>query len=119
MIKLWREFSFEAAHSLPDDRLGGPNARIHGHSYKARVTIVGTPDPETKMIVHQDEMERACEAVRFRLDHMNLNDVLAHTRPTMEAIAEFIAASFHVGNVVRVDVWRPTCGDGAAWERDQ
>lgn len=115
-MKVWKEFTFEAAHSLPgnDDSSFNPNARLHGHSYKARVYLEG--EPVDGMVVHMNDLERAVKAVRFRLDHHNLNEVLVHARPTLETIAEFIAASFHIGKVVRVDVWRPTCGDGAIWE---
>lgn len=114
---LWKEFHFEAAHTLQDSRFGGANARVHGHSYLARVYLSGDPDPATGMIAPLEKVDEAVSSVRFRLDHMNLDEVLAYTQPTLERIAEFIAASFHVGNVVRVDVWRPTCGDGAIWER--
>jgi 6-pyruvoyltetrahydropterin/6-carboxytetrahydropterin synthase len=117
-MKVWKDFNFEAAHSLPDDRMGGPNARMHGHSYMARVYIEGEPG-EGGMVVHMDDLERAIFAVRFRLDHMNLNEILSYTHPTLEKIAEFIAVSLPALNVVRVDVWRPTCSDGAIWERGQ
>lgn len=115
-MKVWKEFSFEAAHSLPDVRMGAPNQRIHGHSYCARVTVRG-PIRDDGMVVSMEELQAAVDAVRFRLDHMHLNAVLA-TPPTLEHLTEFIAASFHIGDVVRVDVWRPTCGDGATWERE-
>lgn len=115
-MKVWKDFTFEAAHSLPDDRIGGPNARMHGHSYHARVYLEGDIDATTGMVVPMEKVEEAVTACRFRLDHMNLNEVFTYAKPTIENIAEFIAVSFHVGKVVRVDVWRPSCGDGAIWE---
>lgn len=117
-MRVWKEFNFEAAHSLPDDRLGAPNARIHGHSYMARVYVDGEINPETGMVVHMNDMENAIHVARFRLDHMNLNEVMSHTEPTLERIAELIAVMFPISTVSRVDVWRPTCGDGATWERE-
>ncbi|TPE43280.1 6-pyruvoyl trahydropterin synthase family protein [Pontibacter mangrovi] len=40
-IRLTRLFTFETAHTLL--HYDGPCRRIHGHSYKLEVTIIGTP----------------------------------------------------------------------------
>lgn len=108
-MRVWKEFAFEAAHTLP------PNG-LHGHSYRARVTIAGTQD-ERGMVLHMDDFERACTYVRGNLDHRHLNDFMEH--PTLENLACKIALEIPLaGNglkVVAVEVWRPTCGDGAIW----
>ena len=41
VIRLTKEFSFEAAHAL--DGYDGPCREIHGHSYHLFVTVKGTP----------------------------------------------------------------------------
>ena len=41
VIRLTKEFSFEAAHAL--DGYDGPCREIHGHSYRLFVTVKGTP----------------------------------------------------------------------------
>src|ERR1044071_3440786 len=45
MISISKEFRFDAAHFLPTAEKGHTNARIHGHSFTAQVTLEGTPDP--------------------------------------------------------------------------
>ncbi|OKL38570.1 6-pyruvoyl trahydropterin synthase family protein [Pontibacter flavimaris] len=40
-IRLTRLFTFETAHALLN--YDGPCRRIHGHSYKLEVTVIGTP----------------------------------------------------------------------------
>lgn len=115
--RVWKEFSFEAAHSLPDDRIGKPNERLHGHSYMARVYVEGEINSDTGMVAHMNAMEDAVRVVKFRFDHNNLNEVMEHTQPTMERIAELIAVMFPILGVVRVEVWRPTLACGAIWER--
>ncbi|PTX18314.1 6-pyruvoyltetrahydropterin/6-carboxytetrahydropterin synthase [Pontibacter mucosus] len=40
-IRLTRLFTFETAHALL--HYDGPCRRIHGHSYKLEVTVIGTP----------------------------------------------------------------------------
>jgi 6-pyruvoyltetrahydropterin/6-carboxytetrahydropterin synthase len=108
-MKIWKEFSFEASHILP------PNG-LHGHSYRVRVTITGKQD-EGGMVMHMDDFERACAYVRGNLDHRHLNDFMEH--PTLENLARKIGKEVPLAGrnlqVFRVEVWRPTCGDGAIW----
>ena len=40
-MRVYKDFFFEAAHFLPSAAPGHPNARVHGHSFRARVTIDG------------------------------------------------------------------------------
>lgn len=46
LIRITKEFSFEAAHVL--EGYDGPCANIHGHSYKLRVTLKGRPNTDPK-----------------------------------------------------------------------
>ena len=47
MWELTKSFRFEAAHALPGTTLGAASEEIHGHSFRAEVSIRGTPDPDT------------------------------------------------------------------------
>ena len=38
-MRIYKEFFFEAAHFLPSAPAGHPNARVHGHSFRVRVSI--------------------------------------------------------------------------------
>ena len=40
-MRLYKDFSFEAAHRLPNVPEGHKCARLHGHSFQVRVTIEG------------------------------------------------------------------------------
>ena len=42
------DFDFSAAHRLP--LYEGPCLRMHGHNYKLRVSVRGSPDPKTGML---------------------------------------------------------------------
>ena len=46
MIRITKEFSFEAAHALKGH--DGPCRNIHGHSYKLSVTVSGIPATDPK-----------------------------------------------------------------------
>jgi 6-pyruvoyltetrahydropterin/6-carboxytetrahydropterin synthase len=57
-MRIYKEFFFEAAHFLPSADPSHPNARVHGHSFRARITVDGQPDEDTGIIIHFGELER-------------------------------------------------------------
>ncbi|HEY6921663.1 MAG TPA: 6-carboxytetrahydropterin synthase, partial [Methyloceanibacter sp.] len=74
-MRVYKEFTFEAAHLLPSAPPGHPNARVHGHSFRVRVTVDGEPNEETGVVIHFDDLEAATADVRDALDHRFLNDL--------------------------------------------
>src|SRR6185369_3570390 len=72
MWELTKSFRFEAAHSLPGTTLGEASEEIHGHSFRAEVTLRGTPDPRTGMVVDLGLLERSMADVQKMLDHKML-----------------------------------------------
>ena len=73
VIRLTKEFSFEAAHAL--DGYDGPCREIHGHSYRLFVTVKGTPtenaaDPKCGMVLDFGVLKRIVgEEIVSRFDH--------------------------------------------------
>ena len=51
MWELTKSFRFEAAHALSGTTLGGASEEIHGHSFRAEVSVRGTPDPKSGMVL--------------------------------------------------------------------
>jgi 6-pyruvoyltetrahydropterin/6-carboxytetrahydropterin synthase len=89
-MEVYEELTFEAAHSLPNVPAGHKCARVHGHSYRVRVTIEGEPGPDTGWVLDFAEIRRATEPVRDQLDHVLLNDLPGLENPTAEHIARWI-----------------------------
>ena len=50
---IWKSFSLEAAHRLPNVPEGHKCARLHGHSFQVEVTgiVFGAPDDGTSLVV--------------------------------------------------------------------
>ena len=88
------------------------NEHGHGHNYTVEVTLSGTVDPITGMVINLTEVDRLIqEHVIERLDHRNLNtDVpeLAGRIPTTEVLAGLVwdqlASKVTVGRLKRVRV---------------
>lgn len=122
MTTLTRSYEFAASHrlhvaSLSDEEneaLFGKCAwpHGHGHNYVLEVTVEGTPDPETGMMLDLAQLDAVVEAeVVERYDHRHLNlDVpeLAGKNPTTETVACAIfdrLAGKVPGKLAKVKVW--------------
>ena len=116
MWELTKSFRFEAAHALTDTTLGEAGAEVHGHSYRAEVTISGAPDPATGMIVDVGLLERRLAEMQKALDHKLLNRIEALGPPTLENLARFIFDRVqHAGRVTRVVVHRDSCNESCSY----
>jgi 6-pyruvoyltetrahydropterin/6-carboxytetrahydropterin synthase len=87
--KLWVE-SWTAEQNL--ERFGKcANPNWHGHNFNLFVTVKGTPDPVTGLIVDLKELSRLIRArVTDKLDHQNLNldvDFIRGQMPSTENLA--------------------------------
>lgn len=116
-MRIYKDFQFEAAHFLPTAPEGHPNARLHGHSFRARVSIDGQPDPKTGLILNLCELDEALKEVQGTLDHRLLNDVEGLGMPTLERIALFVwnKLSNRVPGLAEVEIARDSCAEGCIY----
>ena len=117
-MQIYKEFFFEAAHFLPSAPKGHPNSRIHGHSFRVRVTIEGDPDPQTGLVVHFETVLEACDKVREQLDHHFLNDDIDDLPfPTLEHLCIWIWGRLkpQFDGLAEVSVSRDSCMEGCIY----
>lgn len=116
MWELTKSFSFEAAHALSGTTLGAASEEIHGHSFRAEITVRGTPNPETGMILDLGLFEREITAVRTLLDHKLLNRIEGLEWPTLECLSRFIWNRMAATAApTRVTVHRDSCGESCSY----
>ena len=89
-MEIFKEFTFEAAHRLPNVPAGHKCARLHGHSFRVRVTVAGAIDPLLGWVMDFSEIKAACRDVHDALDHRYLNEIEGLENPTSEMIATWI-----------------------------
>lgn len=87
---LFKEFSFEAAHLLPNVPPDHKCRRLHGHSFHVRVTVDGPVGDDTGWVMDFAELKAAFRPVQEQLDHRFLNDVPGLENPTSENLARWI-----------------------------
>lgn len=86
MITIYKRFTFEAAHWLPNVEEGHQCGRMHGHSYKVTVGVSGSVDPVSGWILDLACVKAAVKPVIDSLDHRVLNEV-GIPNPTVENLA--------------------------------
>ena len=89
-MEIYKEFSIEAAHSLPNVPKGHKCARLHGHSFKIRLYVEGMPNEESGWIIDYADITKAFEATRQILDHSHLNKIKGLNNPTSENLAIWV-----------------------------
>ena len=105
-IRLTKEFTFEAAHSL--EGYDGACREIHGHSYRLFVTIKGEPsrdayDPKQCMVMDFGLLKSIVnEQIVSRLDHA----FIMRYSEQGEELRDVLSPYYH--NIVLVD-YQPTC----------
>jgi 6-pyruvoyltetrahydropterin/6-carboxytetrahydropterin synthase len=87
MFELSKQFRFEAAHTLRRAIQAESSLRIHGHSYRAEVSVRGDADPVSGMVVDLGLFERALQDARDGLDHRFLDEVPDLGPATMENLS--------------------------------
>jgi 6-pyruvoyltetrahydropterin/6-carboxytetrahydropterin synthase len=88
-MEVFREFTFQAAHSLPGAPEDHKCRRLHGHSYRVSVHVRGPVDPRVGWVTDFAEIKRAVQPLVDRLDHRLLNEVEGLGHPTSENVARW------------------------------
>lgn len=89
-MELFREFTFEAAHRLPQVPEGHKCARLHGHSFQVTLFVEGPVDPQTGWVMDFAEIKKAYNTIHDQLDHHYLNEIPGLENPTSEVLARWI-----------------------------
>jgi 6-pyruvoyltetrahydropterin/6-carboxytetrahydropterin synthase len=113
MFELSKQFRFDAAHTLNRAIQTESSRRIHGHSYRAEVTVRGRPDPETGMVVDLGVLEAKLHEAHDALDHRFLDEMNDLGPATMENLCAWIWRKLapDITNLVRVAVFRDSSGE--------
>jgi 6-pyruvoyltetrahydropterin/6-carboxytetrahydropterin synthase len=89
-VELFKEFTFEAAHRLPNVPPGHKCARLHGHSFRVEVHIEGPVDPHSGWVRDFADLSCAMRPVLDCLDHYYLNEIEGLDNPTSEVLVRWI-----------------------------
>ncbi len=116
-MQIFKEFTFEAAHRLPNVPAGHKCARLHGHSFRVEVHVRGPVGATTGWVMDFSDISAAFQPLRDQLDHYYLNEVEGLSNPTSEVLADWIWERLIpvLPSLSRVVV-RETCTSGCIYE---
>lgn len=118
-MEIWKEFSFDAAHLLPNVPEGHKCRRLHGHTYTVRVHVRGEPDGHVGWILDFADIRKAFDPILQRLDHYYLNEIQGLENPTAEVLVKWIWERLHprLPGLSRIEI-QETCTSGCSYEGD-
>ena len=118
-MEIFKEFTFEAAHRLPNVPEGHKCARLHGHSFRCEVHVQGPVDEHAGWIMDFADVKAAFDPLHSVLDHHYLNEVDGLENPTSEVLARWIweRLSDSLPGLSAVIV-RETCPSGCTYRGD-
>lgn len=115
-MEIFKEFTFEAAHHLPEVPPNHKCARLHGHSFRVALHVRGEIGERSGWIMDFADIAEVWQPLFKILDHNYLNEVEGLSNPTSEHLARWIWHRVRpvLPQLSRVEV-RETCTCGAIY----
>ncbi len=89
-MEIFKEFTFEAAHRLPNLPAGHKCTRLHGHSFRVAVHVAGPVAEREGWVMDFADIKSAFQPIKDQLDHYYLNEIEGLENPTSEVLARWI-----------------------------
>lgn len=89
-MEIYKDFSFDSAHYLPNVEHGHKCGRLHGHTYHVRVAVSGEIHKHYGWVVDFAYLSKEVKPLIEKLDHCLLNDIQGLENPTSEILAKWI-----------------------------
>jgi 6-pyruvoyltetrahydropterin/6-carboxytetrahydropterin synthase len=116
-MDIFRAFTVEAAHRLPNVPPGHKCSRLHGHSFRIEVHVSGAVDEHTGWVMDFAVVKAAFQPLFDQLDHHYLNDVAGLENPTSENLARWIWRELKVSlPALSKIVIHETCTSGCSYQ---
>jgi 6-pyruvoyltetrahydropterin/6-carboxytetrahydropterin synthase len=89
-MEIFKEFTIEAAHRLPNVPPGHKCARLHGHSFRIEIHVRGPVGSDSGWVIDFADIKAAFQPLNDQLDHRFLNEIEGLENPTSENLAVWL-----------------------------
>jgi 6-pyruvoyltetrahydropterin/6-carboxytetrahydropterin synthase len=116
-MEIYKEFTIEAAHWLPNVPAGHKCGRMHGHSFRIAIHVRGPLHQHLGWVMDFAEIKTAFKTIEDRIDHRCLNEVAGLENPTSENLARWLwkELSQVLPLLSKIEV-RETCTSGCVYK---
>ena len=90
-MEIYKEFTCEAAHRLPNVPDGHKCARLHGHSFEVTIFVEAPVDEHARWVMDLADIKTALNPLLHQVDHYCLNEVEGLDNPTSENLAQWFS----------------------------
>ena len=115
-MEMFKEFTFEAAHFLPNVPDDHKCKRLHGHSYNVTIYVEGDMAENEGWVIDFGQLKEYFKPIHDQLDHRFLNDIKGLENPTSENLAHWIwhklKPDLHILSKIKV---KETCSSGCIY----
>jgi len=118
-MDIFKVFTIEAAHRLPNVPPEHKCGRLHGHSFGVEVHIRGNIESNTGWVLDFADVKTAFKPLFDQLDHHYLNEVEGLSNPTSENLARWIWERLHSRlPQLHTVIVKETCTSGCVYRGD-
>lgn len=93
-MNIYKQFTFDAAHFLPEVPEGHKCRAMHGHTYHVTVFVSGPVLEQAGWVIDFSEVKAVCKPALDRLDHALLNEIPGLENPTAENVTRWLWQQF-------------------------
>lgn len=97
IVRICKQFDFDAAHWLPHVCAGHKCGRLHGHTYRVDIILEGRPTDYEGWFIDYADIAAAWAPIHEMLDHRCLNEIPGLMNPTTEVLTPWILRSLNTG----------------------
>ena len=116
-MTIFKTFTFDSAHYLPNVPEDHKCRTMHGHTYKLTVYAKGHIDPDMGWIMDFSELQNKVKEILKIVDHKVLNNIPGLGNPTCENLTRWLWKEIRecVPLTTKVELWE-TPSSGAIFE---
>ncbi len=116
-MKIFKTFTFDSAHFLPNVPEGHKCKNVHGHTYRLTVFFEGELVKDLDWVVDFADIKKVVGPIIDQIDHKLLNDIEGLENPTCEIIAKWLwnKIVFKMPSIAKIELYENTTS-GAIYE---
>jgi len=89
-MQVFKQFTFDSAHYLPNVPDGHKCKETHGHTYRLIVYLEGELEKNLGWVMDFADMQKVIDPIIKSIDHKMLNNISGLENPTCEILAVWI-----------------------------